>query len=88
MKKFTIKTAYSTEIYYCDDIDDFFANICFCDEYDVIMEEEAEIEKIELYNNTIQKMICLGTELNTFWNNEIFLLVTGYYETFEEMFFR
>lgn len=86
MKKFTIKTAYSTEIYYCNDIDAFLTEICFCDEYEIITEEEAEKEKIELYNNTIQKLICLGIEIDTFWTNQVLLLITGYYETFDEMY--
>lgn len=86
MKKFTIKTEYSTEVYYCNDIDDFLAEICFCDEYEIITEEDAEIEKIELYNNTIQKFICLGIEIDKFWTNKVLLLIKGYYESFNEIY--
>lgn len=85
MKKFTIKTAYSTEIYYCDDIDDFLAEICFCDEYEIIAEEEAEIEKIELYNIIFEKLICLGIDIDIYWTNQVFLLIKGYYE-FDEIY--
>lgn len=86
MKKFTIATAYSTEIYYCDDIEAFLAEICFCDEYEIITEEDAETEKIELYNNTIQKLICLGIEIDKIWTNEVLLLIKGYYEIFNEIY--
>lgn len=87
MKKFTIETAYSTEIYYCNDIDALLTEICFCDEYKIITEEESEIEKIELCNNTIQKLVCLGIEIDTFWTNQVWLLIKGYYETFDEMYY-
>jgi hypothetical protein len=85
MKKFTIETAYSKEIYYCNDIDNFLAEICFCDNYEVISEENPEQEKINLYNETLEKLQKDNIELDQFWNNNVLLLVKGYYETYQEM---
>ena len=85
MKKFTIETAYSKETYYCNDIDNFLSHICFCDAYEVISEEEAEVEKIQLYNETIEALKNDNIEVDNFWNNNVLLLTKGYYETYEEM---
>lgn len=85
MKKYTIKTSYSTEVYYCFDIYDFLTEICFCDEYEVISEDTAEIEKIQLYNNIIQKLKDRGIEINAYWTSNVLLYLVGYYETLDEV---
>lgn len=86
MRKYTIKTSYSAEVYYCFDIEVFLTEICFCDEYEIIKEEEAEIKIIELYNNTIFKLVCLEIEIDSFWTNNVLLLLVGYYENFKDMY--
>ena len=85
IKKYTIETSFSNETYYCNDINSFLSDICFCDAYEVISEEEAEQEKINLYNETIKKLNSDGIEVDEYWNNEALLLTKGYYETYQEM---
>jgi hypothetical protein len=85
MKKFIIETAYSKETYYCDNIDNFLAETCFCDNYEVISESETELEKINLYNETLEKLTNDGFKIDNFWNNNALLLVKGYYTSYQEM---
>jgi len=85
MKKFTIETSYSKETYYCNDINSFLADICFCDGYEVISETEAEQEKVNLYNEIIGRLTADGIKIDNFWNNNALLLVKGFYDTYNEM---
>lgn len=85
MKKFTIETAYSKETYYCNDINKFLSDVCFCDAYEVISETNAEEEKICLYNKTIEKLQNDNIKIDKYWKNNALLLTKGYYETYQEM---
>jgi len=53
MKVFTIQTFYSIENFYCADIDDFLAQFCFCDAYEVTAEREATAEEQARYNEAV-----------------------------------
>lgn len=88
LKRFTIKTSYSTETYICYDIHDHLAEICFCDDYEVISEESAaELQpKFDKYFSRIpDEQFCHDYSFE-FWKNNVLLLLKGWYETFEEMY--
>lgn len=87
LKKYTIKTSYSTETYICEDIEDFLIGVCFCDAYEVIAEEPVEDMQtlFEDYYNRIPKKELSSDFEKEFWRNNVCLLLSGYYETFEEM---
>ena len=83
LKKYTIKTWYSTETYICDDIEQFLIDVCFCDVYEVISVEPAENMQalFDEYYNSIPD----AEQHKNIWQNNVCLLLSGYYETFEEM---
>ena len=87
LKRFTIQTANGTENYVCDDIDKFLNSICYCDAYEVIKEVNSSVlaEKFEEYYNMIPAEQFNFPNAADFWESNIFLLLSGYYETFEEM---
>lgn len=87
LKQFTIKTANGTQKFICYDIDNFLAATCFCDAYEVIKEVKTPVlaEKFKEYYSMIPQNQFVFPGAAEFWENNIFLLLSGYYETFEEM---
>lgn len=87
IKQFTIQTADGIEKCICDDIESYLAAICYCDKYEIIKEEKLPVlaEKFNEYYNAIPAEQFDFPDAVGFWENNVFMLLSGYYETFDEM---
>lgn len=63
----------------------FLADICFCDEYEIISIEEAETKATEKYNKAVAELENRNISFSDMWEVDCLLYVKGYYETIEEM---
>ena len=88
LKRFTIKTWCGTGTCICYNIDDFLTETCFCDAYEVIKEEPATNLQFlfDKYFSMIPDDQFITDCSLTYWKNSILQLLSGYYETFEEMY--
>jgi len=87
LKKYTIKTHFYEQTFVCYEIDDFLCDVCFCDAYVVIKEENAEyLQPLfdEYLSRIPQEYIDEFSDID-WWKKNVLLLLSGYYETFDEM---
>lgn len=63
----------------------FMASICFCDDFEIIAIEEADEDKILLFNSAVEEIRKNNIEVDDFWFVRSCLFASGYYETIEEL---
>ena len=87
LKRFTIKTWYSTETKVCYDIEEYLCETCFCDAYEVIAEEPAgNLQwKFDKYFSMIPDELFNGENAYMKWKMAVLELVNGWYDDFNDM---